>query len=150
LTRPDAEPTATHVVLRTFGDPASQEEAMSSNSDITKALFEAYIDKDRSTAERLLSEDFRFTSPLDNGINRKQYFEICWPNSATIMGVDFKHVVASADRVFVTYEATSTTGKRFRNTEAFTIRDGQIAEVEVYFGWNLPHAVPPGQHQDPS
>jgi hypothetical protein len=29
--------------------------------------------------------------------------------------------------------------ERFRNTEIVTVRDGQIVEVEVYFGWSIPH-----------
>ena len=123
---------------------------MNSNADIAKAIFEAFVDKDRASAERLLSQDFRFTSPLDNGLDREQYFKICWPNSATISSFDLKSVAETGDRVFVTYEAVSTAGKRFRNTEAITIRDGQISAVEVYFGWNLPHAVATGQHRDPS
>ena len=43
------------------------------------------------------------------------------------------------DRVFVTYEGHTRDGERFRNTEIVTIRGGQIVEVEVYFGWSIPH-----------
>ena len=110
---------------------------MNSNTEIAKAIFKAFADKDRASAERLLSQDFRFTSPLDNGLDREQYFKICWPNSATISSFDLKSVAENGNRVFVTYEATSTSGKRFRNTEAITVREGQISAVEVYFGWNL-------------
>lgn len=35
----------------------------------------------RRTARRLSANDFRFTSPLDNGIDRGTYFRICLPNS---------------------------------------------------------------------
>ena len=35
-------------------------------------------------------------------------------------------------------------GKGFRNTEILSIRDGKIVEVEVYFGWSLPHSAPDG------
>jgi len=122
---------------------------MISNTAIAKAIFAAYADKDRCAAERLLADDFRFTSPLDNRIDRKQYFEICWPNSKNVSSFDFKHVVEDGPRVFVTYEAASTSGRRFRNIEALTIRDGRITDVEVYFGWNLPHDVSIGQHRDP-
>lgn len=44
----------------------------------------------------------------------------------------------AGDRVFITYEAVTTSGKRFRNTEILTLRDGKITEAEVYFGWNIP------------
>ena len=48
------------------------------------------------------------------------------------------------DRVFVTYEGRNTNGRRFRNTEILTIRDQHIVDVEVYFGWSLPHKAPQG------
>ena len=52
------------------------------------------------------------------------------------------------EQVFVTYEGQ---GKqtRFRNTEVLTLRDGKIAEIEVYFGWSVPHEVPPSEHRAP-
>ena len=115
-----------------------------SPDDIARACYQAYVDKDRAAAERLIADDFHFTSPLDNRIDRKSYFERCWPNSEAIASFDYKHVVVDGERVFVTYEAASTAGKRFRNTELLTVRGGQIVEVEVYFGWNLPHKAPPG------
>jgi len=123
---------------------------MSSNIDIARSMYEAFAGKDRAAAERLLAEDFRFVSPLDNALDRKSYFEICWPNSASTASFEFKYVVQDGERVFVTYEAASTSGKHFRNTEILTIRNGRIAVVEVYFGWNVPHEVPHGQHRDPA
>lgn len=35
-------------------------------------------------------------------------------------------------------------GKRFRNSEAHTVRDGKLLATEVYFGWDLPHRAPEG------
>ena len=54
------------------------------------------------------------------------------------------HFVTDADSVFVTYEGCNTDGRRFRNTEILTIRDQQIVDVEVYFGWSVPHRAPQG------
>ena len=50
--------------------------------------------------------------------------------------------------VFVTYEGRSRQS-RFRNTEILTVRDEKIVEVEVYFGWKIPHEVAIGKHSDP-
>ncbi|MGE5832923.1 MAG: nuclear transport factor 2 family protein [Acidobacteriota bacterium] len=100
--------------------------------------------KDRSALEALLASDFRFTSPLDNQLDRDTYFRRCWPNSNVIAGFDFIHLVTDADRVFVTYEGRNTNGHRFRNTEILTIRDRHIVAVEVYFGWSVPHKAPLG------
>ncbi len=118
------------------------------NLKIARAIFEAYIGKDRAAAEALIAPDFRFTSPLDNGIDRERYFAICWPNSANADGFELVHMVENGDQVFVTYEGQSKNA-RFRNTEILTVRNGQIVSVEAYFGWDVPHEVPAGEHRDP-
>jgi len=122
--------------------------ATTSNAAIARAAYDAYVTKDRAALEGLLASDFHFTSPLDNRIDRETYFRRCWPISKTILGFDFINVVTDADRVFVTYEGRNTKGHRFRNTEILTIRDKQIVDVEVYFGWSLPHRAPQGGFVD--
>jgi ketosteroid isomerase-like protein len=111
---------------------------------IARAAYEAYVAKDRAAIERLIADDFHFTSPLDNRIDRKTYFARCWPNSEWIRDFDYINLVPDGDRVFVTYEGHSSKASRFRNTEILTLRDGQIVEVEVYFGWSIPHKAEPG------
>jgi len=61
-----------------------------------------------------------------------------------VEGFDFIHTVLDGERVFVTYEGRSNIGKRFRNTEILTVRDGKIVEAEVYFGWTIPHEAAAG------
>ena len=115
---------------------------------VARAAYEAYVRKDRAAIEKLVAEDFHFTSPLDNRIDRAAYFEYCWPNCENITRFDFINLVADRDRVFVTYEGYSTGGNVFRNTEIITVRDGQLVDVEVYFGWSIPHKAKPGTHHD--
>jgi ketosteroid isomerase-like protein len=117
---------------------------MPDSTFIAKASYEAYARKDRAAIESLIAPDFHFTSPLDNRIDRQTYFERCWPNSERISGFEFIHVVPHGEQVFVTYEAVGADGKKFRNTEILTVRNGQIVEAEVYFGWSLPHAAAAG------
>jgi len=111
---------------------------------IARKAYQAYVDKDRTAIEQLIGEEFHFTSPLDHRLNRTAYFDRCWPNSETIADFTFIHLVSHGERVFVTYEAQSTTGNRFRNTEILTVRNGKIVEADVYFGWSLPHPAPEG------
>ncbi|MGX1790916.1 nuclear transport factor 2 family protein [Bosea sp. NPDC055332] len=118
-------------------------------SDIARACYQAYVDKDRAALEALIAEDFHFTSPLDNRLDRETYFERCWPNSERIRACRFRHVIAIGETVFVTYEVDGNDGKGFRNTEILTIRDGRIVEAEVYFGWSLPHPAPDGGFVEP-
>jgi ketosteroid isomerase-like protein len=117
---------------------------------IARASYQAYVDKDRAAIEALIAADFHFTSPLDNRIDRATYFARCWPNSTTLAGFDFIYVVPHGEHVFVTYQGKSNGGKRFRNTEILTIRDGKIVEAEVYFGWTIPHEAPAGGFVDPA
>jgi ketosteroid isomerase-like protein len=105
---------------------------------------------DRAVIESLVADDFHFTSPLDNRIDRGTYFARCWPNSEDITAFTFIHCVQDGDRVFVTYEGRGPGGKGFRNTEILTIRDGKLVEAEVYFGWSLPHEAPAGGFTNPN
>lgn len=115
---------------------------------IAKACLQAYVDKDRSAIEALIADDFRFTSPLDNTLDRCTYFSRCWPNSQSMEFAEVSDQSADlGDRAFVIYEAVAE-GKRFRNCELHTVRDGQIVAVEVYFGWDLPHPAGHGDHVD--
>lgn len=111
---------------------------------IVRGAYDAYVTKDRAAIERLLAPDFHFTSPVDNRIDRETYFARCWPNSAQIADFKFINLVVDRDRVFVTYEGHRANGQVFRNTEIVTLREKQIIEVEVYFGWSIPHEAQPG------
>ena len=111
---------------------------------IARDACQAYVAKDRAAIESVIAEDFHFTSPLDNRIDRKVYFERCWPNCERISKFEFIHLIPDGPRVVVTYEAQDTEGKRFRNTEILTLRNEKIVEVEVYFGWSIPHDAPAG------
>jgi ketosteroid isomerase-like protein len=97
----------------------------------------AFESGDRSVVEQHLSDDFTFSAPPDVGIDRATYFERCWPNAATTEAFEYERLFEADDEVFVTYEATSTDGSRFRNTEIFTFDGDKISRVEVYFGWNI-------------
>jgi SnoaL-like domain len=111
---------------------------------IARAAYDAYVTKNRPGIERLIAPDFHFTSPVDNRIDRETYFARCWPNSERIADFNLINLVAYNDRVFVTYEGHTVDGKVFRNTEIVTVRKNQIIDIEVYFGWSIPHEAEPG------
>jgi ketosteroid isomerase-like protein len=110
---------------------------------IVKKALQAYVDKDRDAIESVIAADYRFTSPLDNGLDRATYFSRCWPNSESMTDTRFVEGAESGDTAWVVYEAT-TLNKRFRNAEFHKVRDGKIIATEVYFGWDLPHPAPSG------
>jgi len=111
---------------------------------VVRQCYQAYAASDRAAAEAVIAEDFHFSSPLDNRIDRETYFERCWPNNEWITGYEFVRLISEGDQVVATYVGQSTRGKPFRNTEVLTVRDGKIVEVEVYFGWSLPHKAAEG------
>jgi SnoaL-like domain len=111
---------------------------------VARRAYAAFASMDRSVMEELIGDQFRFTSPLDNRIDRSTYFERCWPNSKAISAFDLVNLVQDGNRAFVTYEATSTNGQCFRNTEIRTVEDEKIIEAEVYVGWRLPHRAEEG------
>ena len=117
---------------------------------LARASYAAYVAKDRAALESLIADDFHFTSQLDNHLSRRTYFERCWPNSEWLESFDLIHLVPDGDRVFVTYEARGVDGRRFRNTEILTFHGSQIVDVEVYFGWSIPHAATAGGFVDKS
>jgi len=110
---------------------------------VARAALKAYVDKDRDAIEALLADDFHFTSPLDNALDRATYMRRCWPNSRTTEAFDEVAATETGDLAFVVYEARAG-GHRFRNCEMYLVRDGKLRSVEVYFGWNLPHKAPAG------
>lgn len=105
---------------------------------VVRAVFAAWHTGDRAALETLLADDFRFYSPNDDGLDRAQYFETCWPHHGELTGHDLVRIVCVKPGVVaVTYVAARTDGRRFRNTEVFAIRDGRVTEVEVFFGRDL-------------
>ena len=114
--------------------------------EVARASFKAYETKDRAALEEILADDFHFTSPLDNALDRETYLEICWPNSGEITNFEYQVQIEDGERAFVVYEASTKSGKRFRNAELHTVRDGKLVSVEVYFGWDLPHKAKPNHH----
>ena len=57
---------------------------MPTKSDLIRKYFAAYRTNDRKLMEDGLTDDFTFTSPYDDAIEKATYFERCWPNSERI------------------------------------------------------------------
>ena len=102
--------------------------------------FRAYETSDRSIIEKMLADDFTFTSPFDDAINRDVYFARCWPNNTNRWRFDFEFVAQEGDRVMVAYVANLKTGNlvhpeaTFRNAECHVFEQGKLKSVTVFFG----------------
>ncbi|OWU84497.1 hypothetical protein ATO6_12485 [Oceanicola sp. 22II-s10i] len=122
---------------------------MTDRKSIVARFFAAITSGDRAMVEAMVAEDFTFTSPRDNALDRAAWFRDCYAHTGAIEQVDLLLLAEDADRVFVTYEAVAN-GARFRNTEVFTVAGEMIHAVEVYFGWTLPHPAPSGGSVPPA
>ena len=113
----------------------------SSRSDIIRALFAAYVANDREAVEDALTEDFRFTSPYDDAIDKATYFARCWRGSDWIERHEFEKILVEGSEAFVTYRCLAKDGKSFRNTEFFGFEGDKIRRIDVYFGASYQHGV---------
>ena len=105
-----------------------------SKSDIIGALFAAYLLNDRMAVENAFTEDFRFTSPYDDEIDKATYFARCWRVSDWIDRQELERIFVEGEGAFVTYKCVAKGGKSFRNTEFFTFEGDRIRRIDVYFG----------------
>lgn len=105
-----------------------------SKADIVRSVFAAYISKDRQLVEKLLADDFTFTSPYDDAIDRAEYFERCWPNSERMRSATVEKTFEQGDEVAVLYRVVTNEGKEFRNMELHRFDGNRISRIDVYFG----------------
>ncbi len=103
-------------------------------SDVIRKYFAAFLAQDRKTLEEGLSDDFTFTSPRDDHINKATFFERCFPGSAHFQSHQIEKLFVQGNEAFVRYQAVLKDGTTFRNTEYYRIEGNKIREVEVYFG----------------
>jgi ketosteroid isomerase-like protein len=99
-----------------------------------RAIFAAYMTNDRKVVEDALADDFRFTSPYDDQIDKATYFERCWKDSDWIERHELEKIFVEGDEAFVTYKCMARGGKSFRNTEFFAFAGDKIRRIDVYFG----------------
>ena len=94
----------------------------------------AYREQDENLALSLTADDFTFTSPQDDHLDRDTWLERCFPTvdhfdaPATTL-----QIVEVGGIVLHRYEYT-VAGRTYRNVEATRVRDVLVHEVEVYFG----------------
>ena len=101
---------------------------------VIRNLFAGYLANDRQQVSDALADDFRFTSPFDDNINKVDYFERCWRDTGWIARHEIERIFVAGNEAFVTYRCLARDGRSFRNTEFFTFKAGKVCRIEVYFG----------------
>jgi ketosteroid isomerase-like protein len=85
----------------------------------------------------MLTDDFTFTSPVDDHISKSAFKTGCWDTQhALIAAHHLDRIFVVGDQAFVRYRCDTKSGKSFRNVEYLQLRDRKIAAIECYFGGN--------------
>src|SRR4051794_40389699 len=121
--------------------------AAANKTETIRNLFAAYLRNDRKSVEAAFTDDFRFTSPYDDEIDKATYFERCWRVSDWIERQDLERIMVEGEAAYVTYRCVTKEGKSFRNTEAYTFAGDRIRRIDVYFGATYDNGVFVGQAQ---
>jgi ketosteroid isomerase-like protein len=114
------------------------------NEATVRKYYTAWEGKDWRPLDILLADDFTFTSPVDDHINKSAFKTGCWDTQNTLIErLDLKRVIGSGNEVFVMYVGHTTNGKTFRNVEYLRLTGEKVDAVECYFGAqnNFPSAV---------
>ena len=108
--------------------------AEANRAETIRQIFAAYLANDRKFVENALSDDFRFTSPYDDAIDKPTYFERRWKSSDSIERHELERIFVEGDEAFITYLCVARGGRDFRNTEFFVFEGDRVKRIEVYFG----------------
>jgi ketosteroid isomerase-like protein len=115
--------------------------AEANKADTIRRTFAAYLANDRQFVENAFSDDFRFTSPYDDALDKPAYFERCWKNSDWIERHELEKIFVEGDEAFVTYRCIAKDGRTFRNTEFFVFDGNKVKRIDVYFGAAYQHGA---------
>src|ERR1700735_5690401 len=106
-----------------------------SSTDVVRAAFDAYVTQDRAAMERLLAEDYVFTSPQDDHIGKADFLQRCFPTADRVAWQEIVELAgAGEDGVFIMYEYQLKGGTRHGNTDSSRGRDEHPTETVLFFG----------------
>ncbi|WP_064681924.1 nuclear transport factor 2 family protein [Rhizobium bangladeshense] len=110
---------------------------MRTKQQAVRDLYAAYLEDRKDKVGAMLTEDFTFSSPRDDHIDRATYFERCWPKEPFFRDIHIEFLAVDGDEAVVRYRAEKLDGGSFGNMESLRFRGDKITSVEVYFGRNL-------------
>jgi SnoaL-like domain len=106
------------------------------NEEIIRKYYSLWSQQsDWRPVDLMLTDDFRFTSPVDDRISKSAFKTGCWDTQhALIAGHDLDRVFVIGEQAFVRYTCRTKNGKSFRNVEYLQLKGGKIEAIECYFG----------------
>ncbi|HUO91111.1 MAG TPA: nuclear transport factor 2 family protein [Rhizomicrobium sp.] len=116
-------------------------------AEFARRYYRAFEVRDRGFFEAHMDDDFTFTSPYDDHIDREAYFERCWPNGERVRRFHFDAIAVNGDTAFVLYRCEMKGGDVFRNAEMLTFERNRLKSVDVFFG-DPPAGVSKAEYPD--
>ena len=106
------------------------------NEEVARKYYAAWEKKDWGPFDKLLANDFTFTSANnDNHIGKSVFKQRCWDTQIDFVGhFDLERIATGLDDAFVKYICHTKNGKSFRNVEYLRIKNGKLESIECYFG----------------
>jgi ketosteroid isomerase-like protein len=119
------------------------------NEKVARNWYAAWEQKDWGPLDRMLADDFTFTSAAgDDHISKSAFKARCWETQINFIGhFEVERITAGPDDAFVKYLCHTKGGKSFRNVEYLRIKNDKLQSIECYFGEqsSFPSAVSAGQ-----
>jgi ketosteroid isomerase-like protein len=107
----------------------------SKNEALVRRYYSWWETRDWTPFEATLSDDFTFTSPNDDHIDKAAFKKTCWDSQVDfIRDFDLEVVATQGDRVVVEYLCHTRNGKALRNVEIHRLRNLKIESIDCYFG----------------
>lgn len=101
---------------------------------IVERYYAAQQEKDFATIRTLLHDDISFTGALGTTDTAEDYIKGLKGMTATMTGMKRHVIVAEGDEVLQVYDLTlATPPVTLAVAQWFTVRDGKIATLRVYF-----------------
>ena len=119
------------------------------SEDLIRKWYTAWKDKDFTTFNNMLADNFTFSSAAgDDHISKSTFKTQCWDTQINfIKDFDLERVTIGPEDAFVKYLCYTQNGKSFRNVEYLHIDEtGKLISIECYFGAqsSFPSAVSKG------
>jgi ketosteroid isomerase-like protein len=127
---------AASLVIPTLASAREETGLNSNNRDTIRKWYEGWQKKDWPPLDRLLTDDFTFTSAAgDDHISKATFKTRCWESQIDFIGrFELRRVFGHGNEALVMYVCQTKNGKSFRNVEYLRLRDDKIEAIECYFG----------------
>ena len=137
------------VSLPASANAGASGERNAANEELIRRWYAGWEKKDWDPLDRLLADDFTFSSAAgDDHISKSTFKTRCWETQIDfIKKMDLERVTTGADDAFVKYLCHTKNGKALRNVEYLRLRNGKLESIECYFGSesSFPSAVSNGK-----